>query len=254
MSTPRTPLPPEIYMRRRVAALVIILVLVLGLIVAWAALRGGGDDNAQPTGESASLTTATRGTEDMPAGSGTALASSAAATVASESSVAPDTAAGESGAAKASAEASTGAASDTPAAAPELEAKKATCELADLVLTASTDQPVYAAGAEPTIYMTVENPTAADCIIDLDQEKMSFSVYAMDTNVHVWTDTDCNPSVQSGRQTFKAGETRTFQAVWSRLASAPGQCDNREAAPAVAYFAHVVIGSNHSPSQDFRLL
>ena len=111
----------------------------------------------------------------------------------------------------------------------------------------------YKDGALPVFVMDVENPTAVDCDIDLDQNKLRFEVYKMGTNARVWADTDCYPSVQTGRTTFKAGATQQFQATWSRKGSEPGQCSDRPVAEAGHYFAHGIIGDNYSEGYTFNL-
>ena len=102
--------------------------------------------------------------------------------------------------------------------------------------------------------MEVFNPTTADCSIDLDEEQLRFEVYKMGSNERVWADTDCYASVETGKQTFKSGETRYFQADWSRKRSEPGKCTDREDAEPGAYFLHSVIGENYSPALPFNLL
>ena len=108
-------------------------------------------------------------------------------------------------------------------------------------------------GELPKFFMTVTNPTAADCKIDLDKNLLRFEVYKMADNERVWSDTDCYASVQTGSQTFPAGKDVKFEAEWSRQASKPGECTDRPVAEPGAYFAHTVIGDNSSPPQDFTL-
>ena len=230
MSTPRRPLPPEIYMRRRVAALVIVLLLVAGLIGAWAALRGGREDTTAAVSTTSSVV--------QPA-------------VTSEAPSATEEPALQPPAEETSAQSQPPATSEE-AVAPT-EEPKGTCELNDLKITATTDKSSYAGGVQPVFYMSVENPTGADCRIDLDAEVLRFEVYNLATNERMWSDTDCHPSVQAGQELFKAGETRHFEATWSRLGSAPEQCQNRPETPAGSYYLHAVIGQHASPATTFNL-
>ena len=101
--------------------------------------------------------------------------------------------------------------------------------------------------------MTVENPTAADCELNLDDEELRFEVYNLENNERVWADTDCYPSVLTGEETFEAGDARRFPAVWSRLGSQPGQCNNRQDVGTGAFFLHAVIGDNASDARTFNL-
>nr|WP_274707432.1 hypothetical protein [Corynebacterium curieae] len=144
--------------------------------------------------------------------------------------------------------------SEPSSAAPaSSEAAKKTCDLADLDVRTSMLNYSVPEGELPKFFMTVTNPTAADCKIDLDKNLLRFEVYKMADNERVWSDTDCYASVQTGSQTFPAGKDVKFEAEWSRQASKPGECTNRPAAEPGAYFAHTVIGDNSSPPQDFTL-
>lgn len=241
----RTPkqLPREIYVRRRVAALVAILVLVIVLIWAATALFSGSEEP---------------GTESQQAAASDTLAPSEEATSAVETT--------ESTAAEGSAEASKSAEpkeGEQDKEAPSSEAKpeeltvdptKTTCSLQDLKVLAKTNEDSVPADKMPTFYLEVFNPTMADCSIDLDEEQLRFEVYKMGSNERVWADTDCYASVETGKQTFKSGETRYFQADWSRKRSEPGKCTEREEAEPGAYFLHSVIGENYSPALPFNLL
>lgn len=233
MSTPRKPLPPVIYQRRRAAALILILVVVAALIIAWTVGRGGKDDASQQAAATSSLAQPADAPSSAPSAAPTSSAAEAPA-----SDGAP------------SAESSAAAPSESAAAS---EAPKNSCTVDDLKVGVKTVEASYKDGALPVFVMDVENPTAVDCDIDLDQNKLRFEVYKMGTNARVWADTDCYPSVQTGRTTFKAGATQQFQATWSRKGSEPGQCSDRPVAEAGHYFAHGIIGDNYSEGYTFNL-
>lgn len=239
MSTPRKPLPPVIYQRRRAAALILILVVVAALIIAWAVGRGGKDDASQQAAATSSLA--------QPADAPSSAPSAAPTSSAAEAPASDGAPSAESSAAAPSESA---APSDSAAAS---EAPKNSCTVDDLKVGVKTVEASYKDGALPVFVMDVENPTAVDCDIDLDQNKLRFEVYKMGTNARVWADTDCYPSVQTGRTTFKAGATRQFQATWSRKGSEPGQCSDRPVAEAGHYFAHGIIGDNYSEGYTFNL-
>ena len=245
----RTPkqLPREIYVRRRVAALVAILVLVVVLIFAATALFGGSKKDSAA--------------ESQQAAASDTLAPSAEATSATET--AESTSAKESTEATGSTEPVKSEAGESGKEEPTSEAKpdeltadpsKTTCSLQDLKVLAKTNEDSVPAGKMPTFYLEVFNPTTKDCSIDLDEEQLRFEVYKMGSNERVWADTDCYASVETGKQTFKSGETRYFQADWSRKRSEPGKCTEREEAEPGAYFLHTVIGENYSPALPFNLL
>ena len=140
------PLPPEIYRRRRIAALVLAIALILVIvgIVRWAA--GGTDAGTDQAAEVSESVTVTRddGVENTSAPDGP--------------SSEPYT---------------TNPASETPATV-----DKDTCELGDLILTVTADAPNYA-DDNPRFALTMANPTNADCDINLDEDTLRFEVYDM---------------------------------------------------------------------------
>lgn len=214
-------------MRRRVAALVILLVVVALLVWALSAMaRSGG------SGSDGATETSTEQTVNP--------------TVATEPTVAvPEESTSETASASPSEEPSS-----SVEAAP---ARTGACELKDLRIKALPNQPSYAAGTEPVFYMEVENPTDTDCVIDLDENILRFEVYDMRTNERMWADTDCYQPVVSGTQTYKAGEKQGYQARWSGTVSQPGKCDDRPAIEPGSYFLHTVIGDNASEAAPFNI-
>ncbi|MDO5032238.1 hypothetical protein [Corynebacterium sp.] len=229
-------LPQEIYVRRRVAALAALLVLVVVLIVAAVALFGGKEEKAAPTAAETSTQAA-------------APTSSSAQPTTSTAAESSTTQAAES-----SSEAAASESESTPAEPSKaIDPARTTCDVNDLEIVASTSQDGFQPGDLPSFYMEAFNPTAADCQINLDEQKLRFEVYKMGSNERIWADTDCYPSVQTGELTFKSGETRRFQADWSRLRSAEGQCTDRAPAEPGHYFLHTVIGENYSDATPFNL-
>lgn len=230
------PLPEEIYKRRRVAALIIVIVLAVVLI--WAAVAAFGsdsDDSVAASSESSAATTSAETTSESSTTSADSTSESE-----SESEFASES------------EAKDGA-SESKEPEESVHAAKDTCSLEDLEVRTSMLNYSVPDGELPKFFMTVTNPTAADCKIDLDENSLRFEVYKMADNQRVWSDTDCYASVQTGEQTFPAGKDLKFEAEWSRQASEPGKCTDRPTAEPGAYFAHTVIGDNSSPPQDFTL-
>lgn len=221
--TNRSPrrLPEEIYVRRRVAAAVIILVLVGLLVWGLVAFAGRGGDETTDTAAAASSSQVSTST----------TVASTSRTTTSTTSAAPETTEEEA----------------------EPEEDEDSCRLSDLRITASSDRPSYGADVQPTFYMTVANPTKVDCEINLDDNQLRFEVYNLETNERVWADTDCYPSVLTGDEVFKAEDERRFQAVWSRMGSRPGQCNNRQDVGTGSFYLHAVIGDNPSDAHPFNL-
>ncbi|WCZ35267.1 hypothetical protein CIHUM_09370 [Corynebacterium ihumii] len=208
-------------MRRRVAALVILLVIVALLVWGLSAFaRSGKTDETENTPETVS---------EAPS---TTLATEPTVQLSEESTP------------------SSTQPSEETVAAP---VKKGSCELADLETHASSNQPSYAIGVQPVFYMEVKNPTDTDCVINLDDNLLRFEVYDMATNDRIWSDTDCYPPVAAGNVEFAPGEKRRWEARWSVTASQPGQCDNRPEVKAGSYFLHGVIGDNASDASPFNI-
>ncbi|MDY5786220.1 hypothetical protein, partial [Corynebacterium sp.] len=221
------PLPPEIYVRRRVAALAVVLVLVALLV--WgltAAARSGSSSGDSGSATSATITEDITTEPTVPApGETTTQTSTTTTTTSTEPTTREST---------------------TRAAAAD-----GTCVIEDLVITARTSQPSFDPGQQPAFYMSVENPTDADCTVDLSQEQLRFEVYDMATNQRIWSDTDCHPAVVTGEQVFESRAARDFEAIWSRKDSQPGLCSNRQDVPAGSYYLHAVIGTHASDPADF---
>ena len=206
------PLPEEIYKRRRVAALIIVIVLAVVLIwAAVAAFGGDSDDSVAASSESSAATTSAETTSES-------ATTSTDSTSESESASESEAKDGEEGA------------SESKEPEESVHAAKDTCSLEDLEVRTSMLNYSVPDGELPKFFMTVTNPTAADCKIDLDENSLRFEVYKMTDNQRVWSDTDCYASVQTGEQTFPAGKDLKFEAEWSRQASEPGKCTDRPTA------------------------
>lgn len=120
-------------------------------------------------------------------------------------------------------------------------------------MEARSDRPSYAADAQPHFYLTVRNPTTADCVIDLREEQLRFEVYDLATNSRIWSDIDCNASEDSSARTFPAESERHYEAIWSRTYSSPGSCAGRESVPSGSYLLYTLVGTNNSDGQTFNL-
>lgn len=218
-------LPQEIYVRRRVAAAAVLVVVVL-LLVWLASVLFGGDDPENP--EQAAATTTAEQTESSAAETHTSTTTETSTSV-------------------------TSSASAEPTETTEAAADKKTCELDDLKLTVRTNPTTVTGNQQPEFFLAVENPTGGDCVIDTSEEQLRFEVYDLTTNQRLWSDIDCNRPMLSGKETFEAGQTRQFSAVWSRTTSAPGACEARQSVPAGGYFLHGVFGNNASPAETFNV-
>lgn len=229
------------------------MLLLVCLLVVWllSALVGGGDD-PQPT--AAEGTADTTRVEPTPSTSRTSTTSTTEPDDGRGTGVTGERPTDETGSEKPYAETGTsGVSASSTTEQPAPEAKK-TCELGDLIVSATSDQAAYGPDVQPSFYMTVKNPTAADCVIDLGEDVLRFEVYDLATNRRVWSDVDCNPAVDVTERTFPAGEERYYEAIWSRTNSAPGSCGDRTQVPAGGYYLHTLVGGNHSDAHPFNLM
>lgn len=250
------PLPQEIYTRRRVAAVAVIL--AVAALVVWgltAFARSGGDDEAPETPAPASSTLVTTPTEPNPDGSDAASsetdATAAETTSTDAKAKSSDAAATEDG------EPSKGASETDKPDAEALAAKK-TCELEDLQLTTELNKTAFAqddSADNRKFSVLIHNPTGGDCVIDTDDNQLRFAAFsiAREGYQQIWSDTDCNKPMITGEQVFPAGETRKFTAAWSGLDSAPERCDARQPAAPGAYAAVGFLGENSSAPVTFNV-
>ena len=133
-------------------------------------------------------------------------------------------------------------------------ANKKDCSLADLQVTATSDQPNYG-DEQPTLAITVHNPTGGECRVNLDEQQLRFEVYDLATYERVWSDVDCNDSEGHGELVLAPGEEVNYAATWSRLTSAPNKCseEDRVPAPSGSYIFYGVIGDNNSDAYTFNM-
>lgn len=233
-------LPPEIYRRRRIAALVVLLIVLLLLGWGITALVNRGSNSAEPV--------------NVTRDDGQPVEPSAQPTepYASNSDKKKD--GDKAGDSDKSDEKSSETSTDASEAADAALAQKKDCTLADLQITATSDQPNYG-DQQPTLAMTVKNPTGGECRVNLDEQQLRFEVYDLATYQRMWSDVDCNDSEGKGELVLAPGEEVSYAAKWSRLTSAPNKCSeaDRTEVPAGSYLFYGLIGDNNSDAYTFNL-
>ena len=134
-------------------------------------------------------------------------------------------------------------------------ANQSTCGIDDLELSVRPGENTFREGQQPNFFLTVENPTGAECEIDLSEEELKFEVFTLGSSYdRVWGDTDCNNPTSSSRLELEAGDSRTYEMTgWSRTTSSPDSCDDREPVGPGAYMVYGHIGDNTSEPQTFNL-
>jgi len=174
---PKGPLPPQVYWRRRLIVLgLIVLVIVVIVIIAWP--RGTGQPAAAGTTAGA---TSTPGSTDTPAPGETSAAGDA-------------------------------------------------CDPTKIELTADTDKTEYASGEFPQLWLTLENKSAHDCVMQIGGEDLTYVITSPsgDTDEVYWTSADCaDPNTASNPVTLKPGVPveSNSKVTWNRVRSTPGNCE-----------------------------
>ncbi|MFQ6330348.1 MULTISPECIES: hypothetical protein [unclassified Nocardia] len=223
MLEPNGPLPPEIYWRRRVLAigvLVVALALVIWLVVMFA--RGG----------------------DSPVSAKAAASSSSVTKAAEGSSVKPSTSA-ESSAPKAS-----GSASATPSGSPVAQGQ---CPDQSLAVRVTVEQPTYKIGETPVFGIVITNISTSPCSRDVGSGLQQVSVLTLDGQRRLWSSTDCYPDGQPDVRTLNRGEQAAFTVTWSGSTSQPNCAGDRVPVPAGAYAVVAQLGSVRSSVEPFNI-
>lgn len=231
-------LPPEIYRRRRIAAAVLLVIILVLLGWGISALVNRDSEDSEPVN-----VTRDDGKEvtppEQPKEPYAPKSDKDSTKDKSDKDAKTDAKEGEDS-----------AKDDAQAAV----ANKKDCSLADLQVTATSDQPNYG-DEQPTLAITVHNPTGGECRVNLDEQQLRFEVYDLATYERVWSDVDCNDSEGHGELVLAPGEEVNYAATWSRLTSAPNKCseEDRVPAPSGSYIFYGVIGDNNSDAYTFNM-
>ncbi|WP_159841954.1 hypothetical protein [Nocardia sp. CY41] len=214
MLEPNGPLPPEIYWRRRVFAIgILVVALALVIWVVLAVARGG----------------------DSPGDSRTAGSS----TVTAEPAEAAAKPSGESGAPK------TSAAASSAAAGP--------CPDQSLAIKVTVEQPTYKTGEQPVFGIVITNISAVPCTRDMGSGLQQVSVHTLDGQRRLWSSTDCYPDGQPDVRTMSRGEQAAFTVTWSGTTSQPSCAGERVQVPPGAYSVVAQLGSVRSMAEPFNI-
>ncbi len=179
------PLPPEVYWRRRLALLA---VLVVALFASRAALSGDSS-RAQPTAKSKAT--------KAKAGSNKLI---------------------EDGTLAHPYLPSFGSVTPTPSPSAAATAMPM-CADAALRLAAATDAASYKVGAKPRVSMTVRNVSGHACRRALGTAATELIITS--GSVHTWSSDDCEPGGDAGVAVLQSRGTWTYALPWSGKRAAP---------------------------------
>lgn len=216
MQEPQGPLPREVYVRRRVAAVVVAVVVVLAVVVAlFLASRDTGTDTQA---------TADGGDPDT----------SEAAETTETSTTEPTE-------------------SDKP---DDGGASRGRCADEDLRLDVWPAGPNVPVGEEVRFFVNVLNTSETTCDRDLSEAPLSFEVYRLNDNTKVWSSIDCTTPRDEDEVELRPNEPEPRQIDWSGRRSAEGACAESDRTPVEvgSYQVYALVGNVFSPAATFNVV
>ena len=216
MQEPQGSLPREVYVRRRVAAVVIAVVAVLAVVLAlFLASRDTGTDTQETAGGGDTETTAP-----------------ATETTTEDSD------------------------SDEDSDDEEGGASRGRCADEDLSLDVWPAEPNVPVGESLRLYTTIHNNSDSTCSRDLSEAPLSFEVYRLDDNIKVWSSIDCTTPREEDEVELRPGEPEPRQIDWTGRRSAEGACSEADRPPVDvgAYQVYALVGNVFSPAATFNVV
>ncbi|MFC9993187.1 hypothetical protein [Nocardia sp. NPDC127526] len=218
MLEPNGPLPPEIYWRRRLVAIgALVVATALVIWVAFALLRGGGEDKQADAG---------------------ATTSAEATNKAAGSSSAPSESGKPSG--------STTSGSAAPVA-------QGQCPDQSLAVKVNVGQPTYKTGEQPVFGIVITNISSAACERDMGSGLQLVSVQSLDGARRLWASTDCYPDGTPDVRTLNPGQQAAFTVTWTGSTSQPSCAGERVPVPPGPYTVVAQLGSVRSAPEPFNI-
>lgn len=218
MHEPEGPLPREVYVRRRVAAVAVAVVAVLAVVLAlFLASRDTGTDTQE---------TAANGDPDS-----------------SEDAEGSDGAEDDE-------------TSPTETTARDGGASRGRCADEDLRLDVWPAEPNVPEGQDVRFFVNVMNTADSTCDRDLAEPPLSFEVYRLDDNTKVWSSIDCTTPREEDEVELRPDEPQPRQIDWTGRRSAEGACAEADRTPVEpgSYQVYALIGSVFSPAATFNVV
>jgi hypothetical protein len=224
------PQSPEVYRRRRIAALVL-LVLVVAILVGlvWGIVslfRPAGDEQPGGTGGSESQSVTAPASPAVTEGTGGDEASSAAS----------------------------GAPTENPSASPSSTGgslSAAACQPGDLVVSAATDRQSYPEGEDPVLELRVDNTGDEPCEANLGTSQQVFTVYS--GSDRIFSTQDCQVDGEDTMIQISPDEQERSRFTWSRVRSAPDCAEVGQEPRSGTYRLEVSLGELNAQPVSFTL-
>lgn len=217
MQEPQGPLPREVYVRRRVAAVVVAVIAALAVVLAlFLASRDTGTD-----------------TQEIADGGDAGSSEAAETTETSESEADGSTEREDDGG-----------------------ASRGRCADEDLRLDVWPAEPNVPVGQDVRFFVNVLNMSETTCDRDLSEAPLSFEVYRLDDNTKVWSSIDCTTPRGEDEIELRPQEPEPRQIDWSGRRSAEGACSEADRTPVEvgAYQVYALVGSVFSPAATFNVV
>jgi hypothetical protein len=224
------PQSPEVYRRRRIVALVL-LVLVVAILVglAWGIVslfRPGGDEPAGGTGGSQTPSVTAPASPTATDGTASDAASSPAS----------------------------GAPTQGPSASPsstEGSLSAAVCQPGDLVISAATDRQSYPEGEDPVLELRVDNTGDEPCEANLGTSQQVFTVYS--GSDRIFSTQDCQVDGEDAMIEISPDGQERSRFTWPRVRSAPDCAEVGQEPRSGTYRLEVSLGELSAQPVSFTL-
>ncbi|MBJ7340920.1 hypothetical protein [Mycolicibacterium sp.] len=224
---PHSPLPPEIYRRRRFLALGIgALVLVILIVIVVVVFSNSTSDTTEP----------------QPASPAASSAQLPGANPEVKTPILPPAQQSPSP-------------TPTPVEAvvpPPVLKEGDDCPDSALAVKGITSQPNYVVGDQPKFTMVVTNIGLVACKRDVGAAVLAAYVYGLDNN-RLWSNLDCAPSNETLVKTFNPGEQVTTEVTWTGMGSAANCPLPRQPIGPGTYNLVVQLGNLRSATVPFAL-
>lgn len=236
---------PEVYRRRRIVALlVLVLVLLLGIsLVSWLVGRGG---DSEPTAATSSTSASAEAFSDF----SQRATESATASPSDSESADPSASSDESESAEPTESASqqpTESAEPTEEATPEpteTSAVVAACTPADLQVSLTADRTSYAAGQNPALAVVYTNASDNPCLVTGGVANVDINITSGPAQVFNYA--QCHAAPAEDAQ-VEAGATNTTSLSWDRSLNVLGCGTSAKVQPGHYWATASVNGVNSQP-------